>query len=133
MDTKDKRAARNILFTHIPAAISFLIILTVSNVYCSGKSKLEIFDRIITSKIAIGKDATQYPFSLSTSMAQGTRDYIFELQFKKSDPYHHYICSISVAAAGTFINPQQYQKTQYLKAIIIRRNFLHSRLIKTNV
>ncbi|MGD9217460.1 MAG: hypothetical protein PVJ84_21790, partial [Desulfobacteraceae bacterium] len=31
-------------------------------------------------------------------------------QFKKTDPYHHYICSISVASAGTFINPQQYQK-----------------------
>jgi hypothetical protein len=82
----------------------------VSNVYCNGKSKLEIFDCIITSKIVIGKDVTKYPFSLSTSTAQGTRDYIFKLQFKKTDPYHHYICSISVASAGTFINPQQYQK-----------------------
>jgi hypothetical protein len=110
MDTKDKRAARNILLAQIPTAISFLLILMVSNVYCSGKSKLEMFDRIITSKIAIGKDATKYPFSLSAGTKQGTRDYIFELQFKKSDPYHHYVCAISVASAGTFINPQQYQK-----------------------
>jgi hypothetical protein len=111
MKTKDKCAARNILFAQIPTAILFFIILlTVSNVYCSGISKLEIFDRIITPKIAIGKDASKYPFALSTGAAQGTRDYIFELQFKKTDPYHHYICSISVASAGTFINPQQYQK-----------------------
>lgn len=110
MDTKEKCAVRNIFFTHIPTAISFLLILMASNVYCSGKGKLEIFNRIITSKIAIGKDATQYPFSLNTSTTKGTRDYVFELQFEKSDPYHHYICSISVASAGTFINPQQYQK-----------------------
>ncbi len=69
-----------------------------------------MFDKIITKEAAIGKEVDKYLFSSDANEGHHVRNYVFEYQFEKTDPYHHYIFSISVAEAGKFIDPKQYEK-----------------------
>lgn len=96
--------------TNIFATIIILLIFLVPEVHCNGNSKLDLFDNIITKELSIGDQIGEYRFSSSTKSDIDTKHYIFDYQFKKVDPYHHYTCTVSAAEAGKFINPQQYQK-----------------------
>lgn len=81
----------------------------------------ELFDAIISKEILTGKDVQRNRFSLETDQEGDVRRYVFEFKFKKSRPIQHYICALSVAKAGVFIDSKRYHdeyrhyKKEYMK------------------
>ena len=92
------------------------------SVFCGEKRSLWLFDKVVTKEVAMGKGADGFNFSSGAAERHNVKNYIFEYQFEKAVPYHHYICSISVAEAGTFIDPKVYEKeygrlkSEYMKS-----------------
>lgn len=112
----NKRCCRAII------AIVCPFILMLSNGYCNKAVNLKLFDTVVTKDILMGKDVQMNRFALEINEERNVRSYLFEFQFKKTDPIQHYICAISVARAGAFIDPKLYEadynrlKNEYMKA-----------------
>lgn len=104
-------------------AILVLLIMMFSHLCCGGSNKLRLFDKVITQEVALGEDAKKLPFSAEISEKPHERNYSFIYQFKTNEPYHHYICSISTAIAGTFFDASSYN---------IRYDQLKEKYIKTH-
>ena len=81
----------------------------------------KLFDAIISKDILMGKDVQRNLFSLEAYQEGDVRRYVFEFKFKKSRPIQHYICALSVAKAGVFIDSKRYHdeyrrhKNEYMK------------------
>lgn len=101
--------------------ILFLLFLTATNCCCARERDLPVFDKIITKDVLAGKDVNTSLFSYETRKEDKIRHYFFAYQFDKTANDEHYICLISVADAGRFIDPQQYEeefgrrKQEYMK------------------
>lgn len=77
---------------------------TTHNNQQQANQDFKIFDKIITRNFFISAAKNDAPLKFMISDFDGTEKiYSIELDFKKTDPYEHYICSIGVAKAGTYI------------------------------
>lgn len=68
----------------------------------------KLFDAIISKEILMGKNVQGNLFSLEAYQEGDIKRYVFEFKFKKTRPIQHYICALSVAKAGVFIDSEHY-------------------------
>lgn len=83
---------------------------TIYNDQQQAKQGFHIFDKIITRNFfnSSAKNDALLKFVIS-NFSETEKIYSVELLFKKKDPYEHYICSIGVAKAGTYIKDKEYE------------------------
>jgi hypothetical protein len=71
---------------------------------------LKIFDSLITRKLVASGFKKPIKFSFKITEEDNVRGYVSAYQFPHRNKYEHYICSINVATAGTFIDTQEYER-----------------------
>lgn len=72
----------------------------------------EIFDEIITRGFFISAAKNDVPLKFMIDDFDGTRKiYSMELDFKKTNPHQHYLCSIGVAKAGAYVKDKEFEES----------------------
>lgn len=83
---------------------------TIYNNQPQANQDFNIFDKIITRNFFISAAKNDAPLKFVISdFGETEKIYSMELAFNKKDPYEHYICSIGVAKAGTYIKDKEYE------------------------
>jgi hypothetical protein len=73
-------------------------------------TELRTFDDLITRKLVAAGFKRPIRFSFKVFEEDKTRTYVSDYQFPRKKPTQHFTCSISVAPAGTFLDPQEYER-----------------------
>lgn len=75
-----------------------------------GVPGLESFDSIITKDMVSSGYTGTVPLSFRVLERDGSRIYEAAYEFRSTDPAQHHTCSITVAKAGTLLDPKEYEK-----------------------
>jgi hypothetical protein len=92
------------------ATLQVIVLSLAAHAQNNALPDLRIFDDLITRKLVASGFKRPIKFSFKVFEEDKTRSYISDYQFPRKKPTQHYTCSISVAPAGTFIAPQEYER-----------------------